>query len=225
MIHLFTSQQHSVVESPLTSLPAPHTSVRVDVNLKRVFDFSVALLAVVFVLSWLTPLLALLIRLESRGPVFFKQLRTGCNGRPFYCLKFRSMRLNNDSDTRQATVGDPRITRIGGFMRRNNLDELPQFINVLRGEMSVVGPRPHMLLHTEVYAQAIDHFMVRHCVCPGITGWAQINGYRGETTELSAMEKRVEADMWYLHNWSLELDVRIVCRTLGMWLGPQPNAY
>ncbi|WP_229743167.1 exopolysaccharide biosynthesis polyprenyl glycosylphosphotransferase [Hymenobacter qilianensis] len=224
MIHSYTTPKTKIIEYELAS-NVPHTPVIVNHGLKRTFDILVALIAVLLVLSWLAPLLALLIRLESRGPVFFKQLRTGCNGKPFYCLKFRSMRLNTEADLRQACPNDPRVTRVGAFMRRNNLDELPQFINVLRGDMSVVGPRPHMLRQTEVYAQAIDYFMLRHCVCPGITGWAQVNGYRGETKELIAMENRVKADLWYLQNWSLLLDVHIIARTLGLWLGRQPNAY
>lgn len=203
----------------------PDIKVKVRTRVKRAFDVALAVFVLSLLLSWLGPLLALLIRLESPGPILFRQLRTGCRGRPFYCLKFRSMRINSEADRLQACRGDARITRIGAFMRRTNLDELPQFINVLLGEMSVVGPRPHMLFHTEFYSHAIDNFMVRHCVCPGITGWAQVNGFRGETKELSAMENRVSADLWYLQNWSLALDARIVGRTITLWLNDQPNAY
>jgi putative colanic acid biosynthesis UDP-glucose lipid carrier transferase len=204
---------------------SPGIQIRVNTEAKRAFDITLSFLVIVLLLSWIAPILALLIRLESKGPILFRQLRTGCKGKPFYCLKFRSMRLNSEADRLQASRGDARITRIGAFMRRTNLDELPQFINVLRGEMSVVGPRPHMLLHTEVYSQVIDNFMVRHCVCPGITGWAQVNGYRGETKELAAMEGRVSADIWYLENWSLALDMRIVGRTIGLCINGQPNAF
>ncbi|MBC6606476.1 sugar transferase [Hymenobacter sp. BT188] len=198
---------------------------RVDTPEKRIFDFLFALVVTAFVLSWIIPLLALLIKLESRGPVFFKQLRTGKNGKPFYCLKLRSMRLSNDADSRQASRGDSRITRIGAFIRKTSIDELPQFINVLRGDMSVVGPRPHMLLHTDNYAQVIEHFMVRHTVTPGITGWAQVKGYRGETKEVQAMANRVEADLWYIQNWSLFLDIQIVSLTIYQALIGSENAF
>ncbi|MBC6607117.1 sugar transferase [Hymenobacter sp. BT188] len=193
--------------------------------LKRVFDLTFSLLVVVLVLSWLVPVLGLLLKLESRGPVFFKQLRTGKNGKPFYCLKFRSMRLSSDADSRQASRGDNRITRIGAFIRKTSIDELPQFINVLRGDMSVVGPRPHMLQHTHEYAQRIAGFMDRHAVTPGITGWAQVKGYRGETRELQAMEKRVQADIWYLRNSSFQLDVQIVGLTIVQALRGHENAF
>jgi exopolysaccharide biosynthesis polyprenyl glycosylphosphotransferase len=193
--------------------------------LKRAFDLVFSFLVVVLLLSWLVPVLGLLLKLESRGPVFFKQLRTGKNGKPFYCLKFRSMRLNSDADARQASRGDSRITRIGAFIRKTSIDELPQFINVLRGDMSVVGPRPHMLQHTQDYAQRIANFMDRHAVTPGITGWAQIKGYRGETRELQAMEQRVQADIWYLRNSSFRLDVRIVGLTILQAIRGDENAF
>jgi lipopolysaccharide/colanic/teichoic acid biosynthesis glycosyltransferase len=192
--------------------------------LKRTFDLCFSFLVVVLLLSWLVPVLGLLLKLESRGPVFFKQLRTGKNGQPFYCLKFRSMRLNAEADARQACRGDSRITRIGAFIRKTSIDELPQFINVLRGDMSVVGPRPHMLQHTQDYAQRIANFMERHTVTPGITGWAQIKGYRGETRELQAMEQRVEADIWYLTHSSLRLDVQIVGLTVLQAIRGHQNA-
>ncbi|MBC6608756.1 sugar transferase [Hymenobacter sp. BT188] len=192
--------------------------------LKRGFDFSFSLLVVVLILSWLAPLLGLLLKLESRGPVFFKQLRTGKHCQPFYCLKFRSMRLNSEADARQASRGDSRITRLGAFIRQTSLDELPQFINVLRGDMSVVGPRPHMLLHTQDYAQRIAGFMERHAVTPGITGWAQVKGYHGETRKLQAMENRVQADLWYIKRGSLALDVRIVGLTVVQALRGHQNA-
>jgi lipopolysaccharide/colanic/teichoic acid biosynthesis glycosyltransferase len=163
--------------------------------------------------------------MDSKGPVFFKQLRTGKHNKPFYCLKFRSMRLNDDSDHKQATRGDSRITKVGAFMRKTNIDELPQFINVLRGEMSVVGPRPHMLKHTEDYSRVIDNFMVRHLVAPGITGWAQVIGYRGETKEREAMEKRVKTDIWYIKNWSFMLDLKIVLLTIKQTFKGNENAF
>lgn len=193
----------------------PKTRVAVDyVVRKRIFDFLFASLVIIFLLSWLVPLIALLIKLESNGPVFFKQLRTGKNGLPFYCLKFRSMRVNADADLKQASQGDSRITKLGGFLRKSSLDELPQFFNVLQGEMSVVGPRPHMLSHTEYYSKAIDNFMERHIIMPGITGLAQVSGYRGETKEVESMAKRVDADIKYLYNWSFLLDMKIVLLTV-----------
>jgi lipopolysaccharide/colanic/teichoic acid biosynthesis glycosyltransferase len=140
---------------------------------KRLFDILFSLAFIVFIFSWFFPLIALLIKLSSKGPVFFVQERTGINNKTFRCLKFRSMRVNDDADSRQATAGDDRITALGRFMRRTNIDELPQFFNVLLGQMSVVGPRPHMLKHTEEYSALIDHYMVRHYVKPGVTGWAQ----------------------------------------------------
>lgn len=181
---------------------------------KRLFDITFSLLVVVFVLSWLIPLLALLIKLESKGPVFFLQLRSGRSNQPFYCIKFRSMKVNNDADNVQATKNDRRVTRLGAFMRKTSLDELPQFFNVLIGNMSVIGPRPHMLKHTEEYAALIDKFMVRHFLKPGITGWAQVTGLRGETRTTEDMARRVEADVYYLEHWSILLDMKIIFLTI-----------
>ena len=181
---------------------------------KRVFDIVFSSLVIVFVISWLFPIICVLIKLSSKGPVFFKQKRTGINNKTFTCLKFRSMKMNNDSDSKQATNGDSRITAIGRFLRKSNIDEFPQFFNVLLGQMSIVGPRPHMLKHTDQYSQLIEYYRVRHYVKPGITGWAQVNGYRGETDELWKMEKRVEYDMNYLENWSFWWDLRIILLTV-----------
>jgi putative colanic acid biosynthesis UDP-glucose lipid carrier transferase len=192
---------------------------------KRAFDLIFSALVVLLLLSWLLPLLALLIKIESRGPVLFKQLRTGKHGQPFYCYKFRSMRMNAEADAKQASKGDRRITRVGAFLRPTSLDELPQFVNVLKGEMSVVGPRPHMLSHTAYYAQTIGHFMDRHQVMPGITGLAQVSGYRGETKEVEAMAKRVDADIKYLSNWSFLLDLRIVLLTILQAFKHNENAF
>jgi len=180
---------------------------------KRVFDFCFSILVLIFVISWLFPILAVLIKLSSKGPVFFRQKRTGINNKTFTCLKFRSMRMSNDADDKQATKGDDRITRIGRFLRKSNLYEFPQFLNVLIGQMSIVGPRPHMLKHTDQYSDLIDYYRVRHYVKPGITGWAQVNGYRGETDELWKMQKRVEYDMKYLENWTFGWDIRIIFMT------------
>jgi putative colanic acid biosysnthesis UDP-glucose lipid carrier transferase len=192
---------------------------------KRAFDILFSLFVIVFFLSWLVPIIALIIKLESRGPIFFRQLRSGKDNKPFYCLKFRSMRVNEDSDKRQASKGDSRITKVGAFLRKTSMDELPQFINVLLGDMSVVGPRPHMLKHTEDYSHLIDRYMVRHFLTPGITGWAQVNGYRGETKETTSMSKRVDADIWYLENWSFFLDLKIVFLTVWQAIRGNENAY
>jgi len=181
---------------------------------KRIFDICFSVFVIVFVLSWLIPLIALLIKLETKGPVFFKQQRSGKNNLPFFCLKFRSMSVNSEAHIKQATKFDSRITKVGAFIRKTSIDELPQFFNVLAGNMSVVGPRPHMLQHTEQYSAIIDKFMVRHLLLPGITGWAQVNGLRGETNLEGDMEKRVEADIWYLENWSMLLDLKIAFLTV-----------
>jgi Undecaprenyl-phosphate glucose phosphotransferase len=181
---------------------------------KRVVDVVFSLLVIVCIFSWLFPILALIIKLSSKGPVLFAQQRTGLNNHTFTCYKFRSMRPNKDSDSLQATIGDQRITCIGRIMRKTNMDEFPQFFNVLFGQMSVVGPRPHMLAHTEQYSALIDTYLQRHFVKPGITGWAQVNGLRGETDELWKMERRVEYDMEYVKNWSMWLDAKIVVLTI-----------
>lgn len=192
---------------------------------KRVFDIAVSAILIITVLSWLTPLLALLIKFSSRGPVFFTQKRSGKQNQPFNCFKFRTMRVNEASDERQATKNDDRITRIGAILRKTSLDELPQFFNVFMGTMSITGPRPHMLKHTEQYGSSIDKYMVRHFLKPGITGWAQVNGYRGETETDELMRKRVEYDLWYMENWSLMLDVRIFFMTVIQFFKHNSRAY
>lgn len=181
---------------------------------KRIFDILFSAAVILFIFSWLFPIMSLLIKLNSRGPVFFKQQRTGINNKTFWCYKFRTMTVNSESDSKQAQVNDSRITSIGHFMRKTNIDELPQFINVFLGNMSVVGPRPHMLKHTEQYSELIRHYKVRHFVKPGITGWAQVNGFRGLTDELWKMEKRVEYDMEYLEKWNFIWDIKIIFMTL-----------
>lgn len=192
---------------------------------KRLFDVIFSLLVIVFIFSWLYPILAILIKLESRGPVIFKQGRSGRNNVNFWCYKFRSMRVNADSNTKQASRDDSRITKMGRILRRTSLDELPQFFNVLLGNMSIVGPRPHMLKHTEHYRDIVDKYMVRHYMKPGITGWAQVNGYRGETQELHLMQKRIEHDLWYLENWSVFLDIKILYLTVLHVLKGDKNAF
>ncbi len=194
-------------------------------SIKRFFDFSFSIFVIVFIFSWLFPILFILIKLESRGPVFFTQIRSGRDNRPFKCYKLRSMKVNKDADKKQATRDDYRITRMGKFLRRTSLDELPQFFNVLKGNMSVVGPRPHMIRHTKQYSQLIDRFMVRHFLKPGITGWAQIKGLRGETKTVDAMLQRVEADVWYLENWSFLLDLKIIVLTIRNSFTGDANAF
>jgi putative colanic acid biosynthesis UDP-glucose lipid carrier transferase len=178
-----------------------------------------------FILSWLIPLLALLVKLESRGPVFFVQHRTGRNNETFRCLKFRSMYVNNDANSKQATRNDRRFTKIGRILRKTNLDEMPQFFNVFMGDMSIVGPRPHMLKHTEEYSAIIQKYMIRHFLKPGITGWAQVNGYRGEITDELHLRKRIEHDIWYMENWSVYLDLRIIFLTVFNTIKGDKNAF
>ena len=191
---------------------------------KRVFDIVMSLV-VLFLTAFLYPIIWLIIKTQSPGPIFFKQLRTGMDGKDFYCLKFRSMHVNKDADKVQATKNDPRKYPFGNFMRKANLDELPQFWNVLKGDMSIVGPRPHMLAHTEMYSQLIDKYMVRHFVKPGVTGWAQVTGYRGETKELWQMEGRVKRDIWYMEHWSIWLDIRIIWLTIKTIFIHDKHAY
>lgn len=192
--------------------------------LKRTFDI---VLSLVFLIptALLFPFIWLIIKIQSPGPIFFKQLRTGLDGKNFYCYKFRSMHVNKDADKVQATKDDPRKYPFGNFMRKVNIDELPQFINVLKGDMSIVGPRPHMLAHTEQYSALIDKYMVRHFVKPGVTGWAQVTGYRGETKELWQMEGRVKRDIWYMEHWSIWLDIRIIWLTIKTFFIHDEHAY
>jgi putative colanic acid biosynthesis UDP-glucose lipid carrier transferase len=183
---------------------------------KRCFDvmFSAIVLLTVFPVAYI--ILGTGIKLSSVGPVLFRQKRTGLYGQEFWCMKFRSMQVNGAADTEQAAQDDPRITRFGRFLRRTHLDELPQFINVFRGEMSVVGPRPHMLKHTEYYAGRIEGYMLRHEVRPGVTGWAQVTGFSGEIRNMQDMEGRVARDIWYIRHRSFLLDMCIVIRTVLM---------
>ena len=191
---------------------------------KRIFDIILSVL-VLMVVMLILPIVALVILLQSPGPIFFRQERTGVNGRNFICYKFRSMHVNKDADTLQATEHDPRKFPFGDFMRKYNIDELPQFWNVLKGDMSVVGPRPHMLMHTEYYSNKLARYMVRHFVKPGITGWAQVTGFRGETKELWQMDERLKRDIWYIENWSIWLDLRIIWMTIKGFFRHDEKAY
>ena len=193
---------------------------------KRLFDICFSSLFLLLVFWWLAIIVAVIIKLTMPGPVFFKQKRHGLDGKEFWCYKFRSMKVNDDSDRVQATKDDPRKTRFGEFMRHYNIDELPQFWNVLVGNMSVVGPRPHMLLHTEEYSKLVPKYMVRHFCKPGITGWAQVTGSRGETKEVWQMEERVKKDIWYIEHWSMSLDMKIIWMTIKNSLtGKDQQAY
>ncbi len=191
---------------------------------KRLFDIIFSLIFLVPT-ALIFPFIFIIIKIQSPGPVLFRQRRTGLDGKDFVLLKFRSMHVNADADKVQASKDDPRKYPFGNFMRKSNIDELPQFINVLKGDMSIVGPRPHMLAHTEQYSNLIDKYMVRHFVKPGVTGWAQVTGFRGETKELWQMEGRVKRDIWYIENWSFWLDVRIIWMTAMTIFIHDKNAY
>jgi len=204
-------------EEPLTDF--------INQIIKRLFDIIFSSLVIVLLLSWLYPLIAILIKISSKGPVLFKQPRSGIDNKEFICYKFRSMAQTNEANTKQATKNDTRITKIGKFLRKTSLDEFPQFFNVFIGDMSIVGPRPHMLLHTEEYSSLINKYMVRQLVRPGITGAAQIRGFRGETKEIEQMEGRVRLDVWYIENWSLALDINIIFLTIWNVIKGDDQAY
>jgi putative colanic acid biosysnthesis UDP-glucose lipid carrier transferase len=210
-------------DTPIISFRNEPLSLPGNQFLKRAFDFTFSLI-VMILLSPLFLAIALIVKLSSPGPVFFRQGRSGKDNSKFVCYKFRTMYLNEESDVLQASNNDPRITAIGKFLRKSNLDELPQFINVLLGHMSVVGPRPHMLSQTSEYSKMINKFMVRHLVMPGITGWAQIHGLRGPLDK-KLMYERVSLDVWYIENWSFLLDVNIIFRTVLNMIKGEKNAF
>jgi putative colanic acid biosynthesis UDP-glucose lipid carrier transferase len=215
-----------IVESiPILSFRSEPLEDIVASTKKRVFDVFFSLFIITFLLSWLVPLLAILIKINSRGPVFFVQLRSGKDNKQFRCFKFRTLKVNRDADAKQVTRDDDRFTKLGKFLRKTSLDELPQFFNVLMGDMSVVGPRPHMLKHTEDYSRLLNEYMIRHFVKPGVTGWAQVNGFRGEIKEQEQLRKRIEYDIWYLENWSLWLDFRIIFLTVYVTIKGDKNAF
>ncbi|TXE13241.1 undecaprenyl-phosphate glucose phosphotransferase [Seonamhaeicola algicola] len=210
---------------PVLSLRSIPLEEPVNKFAKRLFDIVFASAVIVFILSWLTPILAIIIRLESKGPIFFKQTRNGFNYNEFDCYKFRSMTPNKDANSQQATKGDLRITKVGAFIRKTSIDELPQFFNVLFGDMSVVGPRPHMVSHTNKYARSVDKFMVRHFVKPGITGLAQTSGYRGEIETDKDIINRVKYDIFYVENWSILLDLKVIIQTFLNAVKGEEKAY
>lgn len=192
---------------------------------KRTFDVFFASLVIVLILSWLIPLVGLLIKLESKGPVFFIQKRNGVNNKEFNCLKFRSMTPNDYSDTHQATKNDPRVTKIGSFLRTTSLDEMPQFINVLLGDMSIVGPRPHTIPMNKSFKSQIEKYNSRHKIRPGITGLAQVRGFRGEIENPHQIRSRVRLDSFYINNWSFLLDMNIMVKTIHELIFNRENAY
>jgi len=183
---------------------------------KRTFDIVVSSLFIVFVLSWLLPLLALIIRLDSKGPVFFLQKRTGRGGRPFTCIKLRTMVLNREADLWPALENDTRITRVGNVLRKYNLDELPQFFNSLLGSMSIVGPRPHMIVDCNRFSSEVSGYKFRNMVKPGITGLAQVKGFHGPAVDVRDISLRYGWDAFYVRNAAFLLDIRILRRTIGM---------
>jgi len=210
---------------PILSMRRIPTDEPINLFVKRIFDVIFSLIVIVGVLSWLTPILGLIIKMESKGTIFFKQKRNGLDYKEFYCYKFRSMRPNPEAHLYQIKKNDPRVTRIGKIIRKTSIDELPQFINVLKGNMSVVGPRPHMVSHTHMYAEKIDKFMVRHFIKPGITGLAQVSGFRGEVEDDNFIINRVKYDIFYLENWSLLMDLKIVVKTVYNALSGDEKAY
>lgn len=191
---------------------------------KRAFDILFSLFVIVFLLSWLMPILAILIKLESKGPVFFKQGRPGLDEEEFFCYKFRSMQINHTTE-REASKNDPRVTKIGRFLRKTSLDEMPQFFNVLVGDMSVVGPRPHLWSQNKAYGNKVKKYMVRHYVKPGITGLAQVKGFRGEIETDEDMINRIKFDVFYIENWSFVLDIKIIIQTVVNIFKGEEKAY
>lgn len=192
---------------------------------KRALDLSISLGLVIFVFSWLFPIIGIIIKVTSKGPIFFQQLRHGKDNVPFYCFKFRTMYVNDQADVKQATKDDPRVTWIGKFLRKSSLDELPQFFNVILGDMSIVGPRPHAVPMNYKFSAEIDNFMFRHTVKPGITGLAQAKGFRGETRDFYDIYSRCKLDIFYVNNWSPFLDLKIIFWTIISLLIDKDKAY
>ena len=193
--------------------------------IKRIFDVIFSLFICLFFLSWIIPILWVLVKFESKGPLIFKQQREGLNGNKFVCYKFRSMKINDLSDQVHATKNDERVTKIGAFLRKTSMDELPQFFNVLSGDMSVVGPRPHLESLSIIYQKEVQDYLKRHIVKPGITGLAQVSGYRGEIKKKSDIKNRVRLDIFYIENWSLFLDIKIIIKTILNVFKGEEKAY
>ena len=192
---------------------------------KRMFEILLVSIFLFMIASWLFPIIAIVIKLESKGPVFYKQLRHGQNNVPFYCLKFRSMKFEPEGNFKQASKGDSRVTKVGSFLRKSSLDELPQLLNVLKGEMAIVGPRPHAIPMNREFAEKIENFMFRHMVKPGITGLAQAKGYRGEILDTFDMNARLRYDLFYIKNWSFLFDIKIILLTFYSLIFKNENAY
>lgn len=212
-------------ETPVLLLKEYPLDNELNQFIKRFFDIIFSLGVILFVFSWLFPIIAILIKLNSRGPVFFLQKRSGKEYSPFNCLKFRTMRYDKNAEFKQASKDDDRITKLGAFLRKSSIDEMPQFFNVLWGQMSVVGPRPHPLKLDEEYRNIIDKYMSRHFVKPGITGLSQVKGYRGETKDPHMMKARVNIDNFYIENWTFFLDLRIIFLTIANLLKHDENAF
>jgi putative colanic acid biosynthesis UDP-glucose lipid carrier transferase len=193
--------------------PLPFEQIE-TIIVKRCFDIIFSTLVCVFLLSWFLPIMWIIIKLDSKGPLFFKQNRDGINGEQFYCYKLRSMKINSEADEISATKNDTRVTKVGAFLRKTSLDELPQFFNVLKGDMSVVGPRPHINVQTQKYSEEIDNYLIRNSIKPGITGLAQISGSRGEVIKKADIENRVKLDIFYIENWSFFLEIKIIAQTV-----------
>jgi lipopolysaccharide/colanic/teichoic acid biosynthesis glycosyltransferase len=194
-------------------------------TIKRLFDLFFSISIILLIYPWLFPIVFLIIKLTSKGPIFFIQDRSGQDNKVFKCYKFRTMRINKDANSTGTLINDPRITPIGKLLRKTRIDELPQFINVFLGQMSVVGPRPHMIKHTEEYSRLVNEFLVRQFVKPGITGWAQTTGYIDETRKLQEMKDKVIKDIWYIENWSFLLDIKIILLTIYNIIRKDKNAY
>ena len=209
---------------PVLSLQKTQLHNPITKNIKRGFDIFFSLFVIIFFLSWLIPLLAVLIKMESSGPVFFKQGRPGLDEKEFHCYKFRSMKMNKTTEI-EASKNDPRVTKMGKFMRKSSIDELPQFFNVLLGDMSVVGPRPHLWSQNKSYATKIKKYMVRHYVKPGITGLAQVKGFRGEIETDEDMVNRIKLDVFYIENWSIVMDIKIIIQTVINIFKGEEKAY
>ena len=226
---LFTKRLKTDYYNYLPVLSIQEVALNYHLNrfIKRTFDIVFSLFIIIFLLSWLVPLLAILIKLESKGPVFYKHIRNGMNYQEFYCYKFRSLSYDKNSDLKQVEEKDSRVTKIGRFIRKTSIDELPQFFNVLMGDMSVIGPRPHMIPYTKEYAKKIDkyNFVFRHSVKPGISGLAQVKGYRGEIKNDEDIINRIKYDIFYIENWSLFLDLKIIFETIVNILKGEKKAY